>query len=79
MNLYRAVDKAGNTLDFLLTERRNRPATARFLAKALCPNGIQDKIVIDKRGANAAGIREVNKSSVGLAAQPKSKRSGPSI
>ncbi|MCG7522339.1 IS6 family transposase [Ruegeria sp. Ofav3-42] len=61
MYLYRAVDKAGNTLDFMLSERRNRPAAARFFAKALSSNGIPDKIVIDKSGANAAGIREVNK------------------
>lgn len=29
--------------------------------KALCSNGIPSKIVVDKSGANAAGIREVNK------------------
>ncbi len=39
MYLYRAVDKAGNTLDFMLTERRNRPAATRFFAKALSSNG----------------------------------------
>ncbi|WP_170428430.1 IS6 family transposase [Ruegeria arenilitoris] len=61
MYLYRAVDKAGNTLDFMLSERRNRPAAARFFAKALSSNEIPSKIVIDKSGANAAGIREVNK------------------
>ncbi|EEE35672.1 transposase [Rhodobacteraceae bacterium KLH11] len=59
--LYRAVDKAGNTLDFMLSERRNRPAASRFFAKALSSNGIPGKIVIDKSGADAAGIREVNK------------------
>ncbi len=61
MYLYRAVDKAGNTLNFMLSERRNRPAAARFFANALSSNGIPEKIVIDKSGANAAGIREVNK------------------
>ncbi len=59
--LYRVVDKAGNTHDFMLSERRNRPAAARFFAKALSSNGIPSKIVIDKSGANAVGIREVNK------------------
>ena len=59
--LYRAVDKAGNTLDFMLSERRNRPAAARFFGKALSTNGIPSKTVIDKSGANAAGIREVNR------------------
>ncbi len=59
--LYRAVDKAGNTLDFMRSERRNGSAATRFFAKALSTNEIPDKIVIDKSGANAAGIREVNK------------------
>ncbi len=61
MHLYRAVDKVGNTLDFMLSERRNRPAATRFFVKALSSNGIPNKIVIDKSGANAAGIREVNR------------------
>lgn len=61
MYLYQAVDKAGNTLDFKLSERKNRPAAASFFAKALSSNGILEKIVIDKSGVNAAGIRKVNK------------------
>jgi len=61
MYLYRAVDKAGNTLEFTLSERRNRSAATRFFAKALSSNGIPNKIVIDKRGSNAAGIRELNR------------------
>lgn len=61
MHLYRAVDKAGNILEFMLSERRNRPSAARFFAKALASNGIPSNIVIDKSGANATGIREVNK------------------
>lgn len=32
--LYRAVGKAENTLDFMLSERRTRPAAAKFFAKA---------------------------------------------
>ena len=59
--LYRAVDKHGNTLDFMLSARRNAAAATRFFAKALAANGIPEKIVIDKSGANKAGIREVNK------------------
>ncbi len=59
--LYRAVDKHGNTLDFMLSERRNTAAATKFFAKALENNGIPEKIVIDKSGANKAGIREINK------------------
>ena len=33
--LYRAVDKAGATVDFLLTAKRDRKAAVRFLRKAM--------------------------------------------
>jgi transposase-like protein len=33
--LYRAVDKAGATVDFLLTAKRDRKAALRFLRKAM--------------------------------------------
>ena len=59
--LYRAVDRAGKTLDFMLSERRNTAAATLFFAKALSNNGIPLRIVIDKSGANGAGIKEVNK------------------
>jgi len=62
MYLYRAVEKAGNTLDFRLSERRNGPAATRFFAKALSTNGFPGKAVIDKSGANAAGTWEANKT-----------------
>jgi len=32
--LYRAIDKAGKTVDFLLTAKRDRKAALRFLCKA---------------------------------------------
>jgi len=34
MYLYRAVDKEGKTVDFLLTKKRNKPAAHKFLIKA---------------------------------------------
>lgn len=45
--LYRAVDKQGNTIDFLLTAKRDKKATRRFLNKAIRSNGkpTLDKIV----------------------------------
>jgi len=33
--LYRAVDKYGQTIDFLLTEHRDKDAALRFLTKAI--------------------------------------------
>jgi putative transposase len=35
--LYRAVDKAGQTIDFLLTTHRDEPAARRFLTRAIPP------------------------------------------
>jgi len=37
--LYRAVDKQGDTVDFLLTAKRARKAARQFLIKALASNG----------------------------------------
>jgi len=54
--LYRAVDKAGATVDFLLTAKRDRKAASRFLRKATEHNGTPKKITIDKSGANTAMI-----------------------
>ncbi|MDO6481891.1 IS6 family transposase [Shimia thalassica] len=61
MYLYRAVDRDGKTLDFMLSERRNTTAATQFFTKTLASSGIPLRIVIDKSGANGAGIKEVNK------------------
>ena len=42
--LYRAGDKAGTTVDFPLTAKRDRRATLRFLRKAIKWNGTPEKI-----------------------------------
>lgn len=59
--LYRAVDKQGNTVDFLLTAKRNKKAALRFLNKAIGFNGKPSLINIDKSGANTAGINQHNR------------------
>ena len=61
MYLYRAVDKEGNTVDFLLTKRRNKLAAYKFLIKAINNNGCPKVINIDKNGANKEAIRTYNK------------------
>ena len=61
MFLYRAVDKAGNTVDFLLTKRRNKFGAHKFLLKAISNNGCPKVINIDKSGANKEAIRTYNK------------------
>ena len=58
---YRAVDKQGNTIDFLLTAKRDRKAALRFLKKAIKNNVKPSLINIDKSGANKAGIEDYNK------------------
>ncbi len=59
--LYRAVDKHGNTLDFMLSPRRNKPAATKFFARMLEVNRLPRKIVIAKSGANTVGIKAINK------------------
>jgi len=61
--LYRAVDKVGNTIDFLLTAKRDTKAALRFLRQAIRNNGTPVKINIDKSGANTAAIEAYNKES----------------
>jgi putative transposase len=58
--LYRAVDKAGRTVDFLLTAKRDRQAALRFLRKAIGQHGTPEKITINKSGANAAAMESYN-------------------
>ena len=57
---YRAVDKKGNTIDFLLTAKRDKKAARRFLNKAIGSNGKPSLINIDKSGANTAAIKQFN-------------------
>jgi putative transposase len=58
--LYRAVDKAGATVDFLLTAKRDCKAALRFLRKAIGQHGEPEKITIDKSGANTVAIERYN-------------------
>ncbi len=58
--LYRAVDKLGETIDFLLTAKRDVTAARRFLDRAIDQHGIPAKIMIDKSGANTAAIEGLN-------------------
>jgi len=58
--LYRAVDKHGQTIDFLLTEHRDKEAALRFLKKAIRRNGVPETITIDGSDANEAAIKSYN-------------------
>jgi len=54
--LYRAVDKEGQTIDFLLTAHRDKKAALRFFKKAVRQHGLPDKVTIDQSGANTAAL-----------------------
>ena len=58
--LYRAVDKEGKTVDFLLTARRDKAAAMRFFDKAMKANGVPEKVTMDKSGANKAAMDGIN-------------------
>jgi putative transposase len=60
--LYRAVDKHGQTIDFLLTEQRDEEAALHFLEKAIRRNGLPKMITIDGSEANAAAIKSYNRA-----------------
>jgi putative transposase len=58
--LYRAVDSQGDTLDFMLSERRDEDAATAFFKQAINNNGFPDKVVMNKSGANYAGLANIN-------------------
>jgi transposase-like protein len=57
---YRAVDRDGETVDFLLTARRDEAAARRFLERAIDRHGKPRTITIDKSAANTAAIGGYN-------------------
>ncbi|CAH2560095.1 IS6 family transposase [Cardinium endosymbiont of Oedothorax gibbosus] len=58
--LYRAVDRYGDTVDFFLSEHRDKSSTLSFFRKAITENNIPKKVVIDKSGSNKAALDAIN-------------------
>lgn len=58
--LYRAGDRDGRTLDFMLSAKRDKAAARCFFKRAISTNGTPDRVAIDKSGANLAGLQAVN-------------------
>lgn len=59
--LYRAVDKEGATIDFLLRAKRDTAAATRFFNKAMRQNAGSEKVTMDKSGTNQAAMDGINK------------------
>lgn len=57
---YRAVNKHGKTLDFMLSKRQNWAAARLFFRQDIEHNGAPDRVVIDESGANPAGLQQTN-------------------
>ena len=58
--LYRAIDSAGNTVDFLLRKHRDAAAAKAFFRKAFKSSGMPEKVNIDKSGSNTAALTAAN-------------------
>jgi putative transposase len=58
--LYRAIDKFGDTVEFMLSEHRDEGAATSFFVNAINSNGFPHKVVMDKSGANYAGLKNIN-------------------
>jgi putative transposase len=58
--LYRAVDKAGSIVDFLLRAHRDKAAAHRYFERAIGQNGAPETVTLDKSGANLAALQAIN-------------------
>ena len=58
--LYRAADKEGKTIYFLLRSNRDKAAATSFFEKAMRQNGDPEKVTMDKSGANKAAMDDLN-------------------
>src|SRR4249920_1734954 len=63
MYLYRAVDSCGQTIDFLLSAKRDAEAAKRFFRKALAqPHTVNPRtITVDKNAAYPKAVTEMKK------------------
>src|SRR3982750_2822348 len=62
MYLYRAVDKAGQTVEFHLSRRRDRNAAKAFLRQAMRNQGVPTKITLDASAASHRAIADLKES-----------------
>ena len=60
--LYRAVDKAGKTVDFYLSRKRDGNAAKAFLRKAMKPPCIPTKITLDAYAASHRAVAQMKQA-----------------
>ncbi|CDH26053.1 transposase (fragment) [Xenorhabdus bovienii str. kraussei Becker Underwood] len=58
--LYRAVDSNGQTIDFLLTAKRDAAAALRFFRQAIRHHDESEVVTLDKSVANTAALATLN-------------------
>src|SRR5215207_7611049 len=63
-DLYRAVDKRGLTIDFLLSEHRDIAAAKRFFTSGIERRGAPERITLDGYPATRSAVAELMKSGV---------------
>jgi transposase-like protein len=57
--LYRAVDKAGQTVDFYLSEHRDVKAAKHFFCRAMLRCGVPKKVTLDGYQASHRAVKEL--------------------
>ncbi len=50
--LYRAADKFGDTVDFILSENRDKPSAKAFFVKTIGLHGLPENVTLGKSGEN---------------------------
>ena len=58
--LYRAIDAQGDTLDFMVSAKRDETAARAFFKKAIGTHGLPEKVTVDKSGDNHAALITLN-------------------
>src|SRR5258705_5247274 len=62
--LYRAVDKQGRTVDFLLSKRRHVAAAKRFFSRATKQHGAPRVITLDGYAASHRAVAKLKTSGI---------------
>src|SRR3954447_16775837 len=60
--LYRAVDKAGRTVDFLLSKRRDMDAAKRFFSRAVKQHGAPRVVTLDGYAASHRAVAKLKEA-----------------